>query len=63
MKSDRIALIVGIASLGIASAVLPQSHTQGTAVLKAQIPAAPIVVKASDPPASKVGAVFLLGGQ
>jgi hypothetical protein len=63
MKSDRIALIAGIASLGLITAAVPQSHAQRSAGVTAQVPAAPIVVKPNDPPTSKVGTVLLLSGQ
>ncbi len=66
MKSDRIALVAGIVSLGLASVALPQSqgakiaHPAGNAMTTN---IAPILIMPNDPPSAKIATVFLLTGQ
>jgi hypothetical protein len=65
MQPDRIALIAGIASLGLAAAAGAPAPVQGpiAAHTSTPTPMGPIVDKKSASPGSKAANVFLLTGQ
>jgi hypothetical protein len=67
MHSDRIALIAGIASLGLVAAAVAPTPVQGPIATRTstsgRVPMGPIVDKKSASPGSKAANVFLLTGQ